>query len=261
MSKRTHMLLLVGFLLSGTAWAASDPFVGKWKLNQFKSKLIDEMKVEVAGANKYAFNFGGGFDPEIVVANGTDQPGILGTTLSVSVEGPRTWKVVRKGPRSRTLITAIWKLSEDGKTLSDGFTSSHPDGSTFTVNYVYERKTGSSGFPGTWESVSEKVDSVYEVQIQPYHGDGLSFITPSQGETKSMRFDGKDYPNVGPNITPGSVSAGRRVDERSLEVTDKIRDHVYDTRQIELSPDLKTLTMTVHPVGQSKPNILVFDRE
>jgi hypothetical protein len=34
-----------------------------------------------------------------------------------------------------------------------------------------------------------------------------------------------------------------------------------DTRQIELSADLKTLTMTVRPVRQSKPNILVFDRE
>jgi hypothetical protein len=34
-----------------------------------------------------------------------------------------------------------------------------------------------------------------------------------------------------------------------------------DTQQIELSPDLKTLTITVHEVGQGKPNILVFDRE
>jgi hypothetical protein len=51
------------------------------------------------------------------------------------------------------------------------------------------------------------------------------------------------------------------VNERSLEMTDKIKGKVMDTRQIKLSPDLKTLTMTVLPVGQSKPNILVFDRE
>jgi hypothetical protein len=57
------------------------------------------------------------------------------------------------------------------------------------------------------------------------------------------------------------VASGRRVNERTLEVTDKIEGKVTDIRQIELSPDLKTLTMTVHPVGQSKPNTLVFDRE
>jgi hypothetical protein len=34
-----------------------------------------------------------------------------------------------------------------------------------------------------------------------------------------------------------------------------------DTQRIELSPDLKTLTVTVQPTGQSRPNILVFDRE
>lgn len=51
------------------------------------------------------------------------------------------------------------------------------------------------------------------------------------------------------------------MNERTLELTVKINDKVTDTRQIELSPDLKTLTMTVHPVGQSEPNILVFDRE
>jgi hypothetical protein len=44
-------------------------------------------------------------------------------------------------------------------------------------------------------------------------------------------------------------------------MTDKVKGEVMDTRQIELSPDLKTLTMTVHPAGQSNPNILVFDRE
>jgi hypothetical protein len=33
-----------------------------------------------------------------------------------------------------------------------------------------------------------------------------------------------------------------------------------DTQQIILSSDLKTLTMTVHIVGRSEPNILLFER-
>jgi len=71
MLRRTVQLLLVAFLATGTLWAANDPFVGKWKLNPSQSKLTDQMKVEAAGANKYAFDFGGG-TAETVVADGTD---------------------------------------------------------------------------------------------------------------------------------------------------------------------------------------------
>ena len=206
MSKRTFQLLSVTCLVAATLWAADDPFVGKWKLNLSKSKLTDQMKVEAVGANKYAFDFGGGI-PETVVADGTDQPGNFGTTLSVTVEGPQTWKVVRKKD-GRTLISAVWKLSEDGTTLGDAFTDIQADGSTMSLDYVYKRTAGTSGFSGTWESTSEKVNSVFEFQIQPYEGDGLSFITPAEGETQNMKFDGKDYAKVGPDVVPGSASSG-----------------------------------------------------
>lgn len=259
LSRRTLTLLLVSCLAAGALWAADDPFVGKWKLNPSKSRFPDEMKVKAAGANRYTFDFGAG-NPETIVTDGTDQPGIFGTTLSVTVEGPDTWKVVRK-KGGRTLLTGIWKLSSDGKTLSDTYRENEPDGSTLSMDYVYKRTTAGSGFAATWDSVSEKMNSVFELQIQPYEGDGLAFITPAEKETRNLRFDGKDYPDVGPNAPPGSASSGRRVNEHTLEMTDKIKDKVMDTRQIELSPDRKTLTTTVHPAGQGKVNVLVFDRE
>jgi hypothetical protein len=239
--------------------AVDDPFVGNWKLNPSKSRFPDEMKVKAAGANRYLFDFGAG-NTETIVADGTDQPGIFGTTLSVTVEGPDTWKVVRKKD-GRTLVMGIWKLSKDGRTLSDTYRENQPDGSTFSMDYVYKRTTAGSGFAATWESVSERMNSVYELQIQRYGGDGLTFIAPAERETRNLRFDGKDYPDAGPNVAPGSVSSGRRVNERTLEVTDKIKGKVKDVRQIELSADGKTLTMTVHLMGQGKPNLLVFDRE
>jgi hypothetical protein len=258
MFKRTFELLLVACLGTGALWAANDPFVGEWKLNPARSKLTDQMKVESVGANKYVFDFGGG--SETIVVDGTDQPGNFGSTLSVTVEGPGTWKVIRKKD-GRMLITATWKLSKDGNTLTDDFTGIEPNGSTFNLNYVYKRTAGSSGFAGTWESTSETVNSVFVLQVRPYEGDGLSFIDPSEEETKNVKFDGKDYPNLGPNVVPGSASSVRRVNERTLEMTDKIDGKVMDAQQIELSSDLKTLTMTVHTVGRSEPNILVFERQ
>jgi hypothetical protein len=239
--------------------AGTDSFVGKWKLNASKSKLTDQMKIETAGANRYAITFAPSAI-DTVVADGNDQPGLFGTTLSITVEGPDTWKVVRKR-NGHMLLTGIWTLSEDGNMLSDAFTGYQADGSTLSMHYVYKRTAGSSGIPGTWESTSEKVNSVIELQIRPYDGGGLSFINPAQKATKSVRFDGKSYPNVGPNVAPCSESSGHQVDERTLEITDKVKGKITDTQQIELSPTLDILTMTVHPVGQSKPNILVFDRE
>lgn len=266
MFNRTFQLLLVAYMATGTLVAANDAFAAKWKLNPSKSKFTDQMKVEVVGPNRYAITFvevglGGGVT-DAVVADGTDQPAVFGTTLSVTIEKPDAWKVVRKS-NGHTLLTATWKLSEDGDTLGDAFIGYRADGSTLRQDFVFKRTAGTSGFPGTWESTSEKVDSdsVYEFQIEPYEGDGLSFITPAVHEIQNMRFDGKDYPDAGPNAVPDSTSSGLRLNEHTLEMTDKIKGKVMDTRKIELSPDLKTLTMTIRPVVQNKPNILVFERQ
>ena len=89
MPKRSFHWLLVAGLTTGALWPSNDPFVGKWKLNPSKSKRTDRMKVEVTGPNKYALDFGGG--AETIVADGTDQPGLSGTTVSITVGGPDAW--------------------------------------------------------------------------------------------------------------------------------------------------------------------------
>jgi hypothetical protein len=266
MPKRALQLLVAASLVPGVLWAANDPFSGKWKLDPSKSKFTDQVKVEDVGPNRYAITFVepglAGNVTDTVVADGTEQPAIFGTTLSVTAEGADTWKVVRK-KSGRMLLSAVWKLSEDGNTLSDAFTGYQADGSTSRTDFLYKRTAGRSGFPGTWENTSEKVDSdsAFEFQIQPHEGDGLSVISPTGHELKRMKFDGKDYPDVSPYAAPGSASSVRRVNERTLEETDKIEGKVTQTVQLKVSPDLKILTMTSHPMGQSRPNILVFDRE
>jgi hypothetical protein len=258
-SKHTSRLVLFAFLLTGPSWAADNGMVGKWKLDLSKSKVIDLMKVDSAGADKYAFDFGGG-SAETIVPDGTDQPGISGTTLCVSIEDPHTWKVVRK-KEGRMLLTATWNLSEDGKTLTDHYTEFQPNGSPFKVDYVYQRTAGSSGFVGSWESASQQVNSAFELEVRPFETGGPSFSIPAEGVTKNIDFDGKDYPNLGANVSPGSTSSGRRVSDSTVEVTDKMHGKVTKTQQVTISPDHKSLIVTVHPVGQSQPNILVFDRE
>ncbi len=104
------------------------------------------------------------------------------------------------------------------------------------------------------------VTSSFVVQVRPYEKSGLSFIRSSQ-DTRNLRLDGKEYPVEGRDIPSGSTSSARRVDERTLEITDKVNGRVVRTDRRELSPDVKTMTRTVRPVGQHEPAIFVFERQ
>ena len=236
-------LLVVG-LLVGPSWAANDPFVGQWTLNPSRSKLTDEMKVTKLSRDKYAFELGGGA-PETIVIDGTFQPGLAGTTLSVAPEGPN-WKVVRKKD-GRTLLTAIWTLSKDGTSLTDDFTSFGQDGSPSNVKSLYKRTAGdTAGFAGTWVSTKEMVNSVITLQISPYENDGLSLTSSAAGTTTNLKFDGE---------------SARRLSTSALEVIQRSEGKVILTKQYELSPDLKTLTITTRIAGRAFPNIFVFERQ
>jgi hypothetical protein len=258
MSKVVCSLVVAASVVTGAARAANEPFVGAWKLNPSRSTLTDQMKVESVGGNRYAFDFGVG--TETVAADGTDQPGYGGTTLAVTVEGPDSWKVVRKKD-GHVILTAKWKLSADGSTLSDDFTSFAPDGSASSLKYVYQRTTATSGFAGTWESMSVTVNFAFVLKIEPYAGGGLSLVSPSSDKPKDLRFDGKDYPNIGARASPGSTYSARRVNARTLEMTDKLDGKVVDTQRMALSSDLRTLTLTVHKTGTRTPSVIVFERQ
>ena len=257
MFKRSFHLLLLTFLVAGALWAADDPFIGQWKLNPLRSKITDVMKVSPVGANKYAFDLGGGNEP--IVTDGTDQPGYAGsgTTLSVTVEAPDRWKVVRK-QNGRMLVMGIWNLSKDGSTLQDHFTAFATNGSPSTVlDYVYTRKGSGSGFVGTWVSTTETGSSDLMLQVRPYESDGLSFIIPSEGSTMNAKLDGREHSNAAGT----SASLARRVNVRAVEITRTAKGKVIQTQQIEVSPDLKTLTMTVNSASKDEPDIYVFERQ
>lgn len=254
MLSRNLQLLLAGCLMTGTPWAATDPFVGEWKLDISRSKIFDRMKIESAGGNSYTVDVGDG-RPTSVVVDGRDQPGNDGVITSVLAEQPDSWKIVNKKDGVVTL-KASWKLSQDGNTLTDNFASFAPDGSpAVSLRYVYKRTDGTpgSGFVGTWESTSQTMDSTFLLKIQPYEGDGLSIIIPAQNQTENVAFDGKDHPNV---------ASGRRVNERTLDIQKKSTGKITGSQQLKLSSDHKSLTLTVYTAGRDEPsNILVFRRQ
>src|SRR5437870_2750959 len=95
MSMQAFILVMAAAFSASTLWTANDPFVGKWKLDVSRSTIVDVMRVQALGANKYSFNFEG-FPTETILADGTDQPSLPGSTLSARIEDGRTLTVIRK---------------------------------------------------------------------------------------------------------------------------------------------------------------------
>jgi hypothetical protein len=264
MAKRTLVLLLSLIVLSTLGHAAPAdsvaPFLGKWKLDPAHSRLTDQMKVEPAGPNKYNFIFSGD-NVETITTDGTDQPGLSGSTLAVTVQAPDSWKVVRKS-KGRVTIIGLWKLSPDGKTLTDNFTGFGEDGAVQTsLHYIYQRTTNTSGFVGTWESTTEDVNTPQVMEVQPFESDGLSFINAGGRVVQTLKFDGKDYPGSGSSVPAGYASSGHRMNDHAVERVDKLNGKTLYTQQIEVSADGKILTMTIQIPGRDKPDIMVFNRE
>ncbi|HTV04587.1 MAG TPA: hypothetical protein VME86_04400 [Acidobacteriaceae bacterium] len=262
------LLLILALPTAALHAASGNPdvsFVGKWKLDPARSRLTDQMKVEPAGPNRYNLIFSGD-NVETVIADGTDQPGLFGTTLAIIVQDANNWKVVRK-TKGQTTVVGLWQLSADGKTLTDNFTSYRDNGTTSNLHYIYQRISGpvdgikTSGFAGTWESTTEDVNSTYEIEVKPFQEDGLSFINAGGQVVQSLHFDGKDYPGSGPGAPQGYASSGHRINDYTVDRIDKVNGKILYSHQIVVSKDGKTLTMTVHVPGRDKPDIMIFDRE
>ncbi len=242
-----------------TLSAGADPFVGTWKLNLAKSKFTGQQtRIEVLGQNRYKFTSGA--DSDTITADGTDQPYHDGTARAITMEGPNVRKTVVKRD-GRILSTYTWTLSADSKTMTLKGTQIKPDGTTANYEGAAKRVGSGSGWAGTWESTDYKVSSPDVFVLSSYQGDGLSINVPAYKEVINLRFDGKDYPDTGPDVAAGSTSAGKRIDPNTLEVTDKVKDHVTDRLTCQLSRDGKTMTMTVHNTGQANPQIAVYDKQ
>lgn len=222
-----------------------------------KSKFVGEqIKIQKLGGNRYKWTSGNTVN--ILTYDGTEQVS-FGRTISMAPEGTNSWRMVIK-KNGRVISSMTHTISDDGKTQTVTGTDTKPDGSTSDFNAVWKKVSGGSGWSGTWQTTDLKFTSPDEYDVEPYEGDGLSFNTPAYQDVLSMKFDGKDYEEKGPNVAPGSMSSGIRLDSRTLEITNKVKDQVMDRTTYEVSPDGKTLTLTIRETGQPNALTMVYDK-
>lgn len=250
-------VFLIGLFTS--ALFADDPFIGKWKLNLAKSKLTGQT-IEIKEVPGNGYQFQEDEHTDIILADGLDHPTHFGETMSVTQKKSDTWAIVYKNG-DRVLMNTIWKVSKNGKTLTYTAAGTRPNGQRFTNQMTAKRTSGHAGLAGTWQTTSVALSSPDEIYIDSSDGEGHLITFPGRKQTIRMKFDGAEYPEQGPTIAAGSTSSGHRIDERTIETTEKVNGKVIETAKATISADGKTQTIVVTEPDDNTPVLLIYERE
>ena len=240
------VLFLTPMLLMPALLSAQSPFDGTWRTNLEQSKLSPKPIVFSLQNGMYDCS---SCSPKIhVKADGQDQSvsGQPYDTISVrEVDSKSIEFATKKGGKAEFEQTRT--VSDDGNTLTVK-TTSHPQNSDqvvtaeATFSRIGKASAGANGTSGSWRigKINESENGV----TTTYKGDGdeLSMSTPT-GESYTAKLDGKDYPVKGA-YGWDSVSL-KRVDDRTIDETDKRDGKVVTVSKMTVSPDGKKMTSVV----------------
>jgi hypothetical protein len=259
MYSRLAVYFAVLSVLSASAFAADDSFVGKWKFNSDKSTMNGlDYKIEDAGGGQYRFIFGD--DVSTLTLDGKPHATKYGDTWSIKTTGPNSWESTNELD-GKVTNKSKWTVSADNQTFTSIDENTRPDGSTGKTEAIFKRTGGTTGLVGTWQTTSVKILSPSSITIAKWQGDGYSRTSPAFKETLEFKLDGKEYTPKGPRVPPGMTVTAKKLDDHSMELTYALKGKTIETDKYEVSADGKTLTQTVTYSGVSKPEIDVWDRE
>lgn len=248
MKLKNRVVLIVALLGCRSVWGADDPFVGTWKLDGDKSQLPGfHQEIKDLGNNNYEIVNGN--IRATIVADGAEHPTTYGSAESLKIDGPDKWTATinhkLQGQQVQTFT-----LAGNGKELNLESKGRRPDGSSYIENTTFTRVGSGSGIPGKWEKRIRRI-------IKPFGADGLSIVTPEQNSRLDVKFGGKDYPDEGPRMPPGSMYSAQRLDAHTIQIAFKRGGKVTGTYELKVSEDGRTLTEVHKP---ELPRPIVFEK-
>jgi GH15 family glucan-1,4-alpha-glucosidase len=240
-----YVMFLMAVLWTPASSLAQSPFDGTWRndMDQYKPSP----KPIVFSLNKGMYDCSS-CSPKIhVKADGQDQPvtGQSYDTLSVrEVDSKSIATTTKKNGKTAAEQTRV--LSPDGNTLTLKVTSHPPDsGQPVTAEVSYTRvgkaPAGAHAASGSWRLAKVKEsENGLTTTYKSGSGGELSMSQPT-GESYTAKLDGKDYPAKGSYIF-NSVSL-KRVDDHTIEETDKRDGKVIGVAKMTVAPDGKKMTV------------------
>lgn len=221
-------------------------FDGTWKLNtqnlEYKGKETFLLKDGIWHCDTC--------NPKVAIkADGKFHP-LKGSpyvdSRSVTDVNDRTVKVVDR-KKGKENAAATRTVSEDGNTLTTEWSSTSENGQElhgkFTSARVGEVPAGVNKVSGTWHP--DKVEDASQNGLTFTYkvtADGITMTDPT-GDSYTAKCDGKDYPYKG---DPGTTSVSlKKIDENTIEETDKRNGKVIAVQTMTIAPDGKTMKLVV----------------
>jgi hypothetical protein len=242
---------------------AQTAFVGTWKMD-IKHNLQMPTK-------PYRYLLAGGVfhcqtcaPPYSVRADGmdhkvSDRPYF--DTVSVKVVDDQTVEETDK-KAGKTVTVATFKVASDGVTETyEATDSSNSNGDPVKMKAELSRigkpPAGAHAISGSWRAVKFE-DMSENGLLVTYAMDGSNLrMTAPTGQSYSAPLDGTDSPYNG---DPGQTSVSmKRIDDRTIEETDKRNGKIIGTSRLTVSVDGKTMTVAwkdvLHGASGSFTNI------
>jgi hypothetical protein len=263
MKKIEQLFAYTLFLLWAPAsLLAQSPFDGTWHTNIDQAKL--SAKPYVYSLNKGMYSCSS-CNPKIdVKADGQDQSvtGQTYDTISVHEVDPKSIAVTTK-KGGKTVAETSRTVSDDGNTMTVK-TTAHPENSDQTVSQevtftrVGKAPAGANGTSGSWRINKITTSENGLTTTYTSSADGLSMSTPT-GVSYTAKLDGKDYPVKG-SYTFNSVSL-KRVDDRTIEETDKRDGKIVGIYKMSIAPDGKKMTVVATSKVTGRTSTYVAEKQ
>jgi len=250
------MRLFVLCALAGTALAGDMPFAGKWKVNLAKSDFgqITVTIEKLPGGEWQSSAFGITAKYKM---DGKDYPDGMGGTVSWKAVDANTWETVEKA-NGKVTETDTFKLSADGKTLTQVSKTIKADGGSIDSTTAFSRASAGTGLASKWRTRKVSGGSG-TVEYAASGSDGLIYKDLDQGMTCEAKLDGKDYPCAGPMVPPGFTVA-MKSSGRTLDFTVKKDGKPFFTASATVAADGKSMTEIVVPAAGGDKYKVVYDR-
>ena len=227
---------------SAAVCAADNPFVGSWKFDAVRSKLVAEtVQYRDLGDGCMHFSNGATLADDFAL-DGKDYKTVDNRTIAWKPLATGSWETTIK-IAGKTTETAKRTLSADGKAMTVQAEGTLPDGSPYKHKKHYARIGAGTGLAGTWRNTEVDTNNMPDGYVISESPDGvITWAIPTDKQTVTGRFDGTDMPLSGPNVPPNTAFVIDRMSSHKIAYAMKTGGKPQQFGTVVISDDGQTFT-------------------
>ena len=240
--------------------AAENPWNGRWKLSEAKSKLTGAVEIVSQSADgKYGvatsgltFTFG---------CDGADYPLPGGRVLNCNkVSDTAMHFVVKAGGDELAQVDRT--LSNGGKTMTVVDTGKTPDGTPFHDTETYKKTSAGSGnaWTGAWQNTRVEISTHGSVMVEAT-ADSITFTYPMSKSSLTAKLDGTPASEQGPHTEEGLTASLTAAGPLLIHEVDTLNGTVVEHDTLSVSADGRSMTIEALRTGDKVKQVYVYDKQ